>query len=313
MATALITHPACLDHRPPDGHPESPARLLAVLGAIKSSEINILEEIRVPAAARGVLALAHNPALVELILDKIPPAAAERGLVRIDADTGMSAGSAEAALRAASAVIAAVDGIAKGAFDRAFCAVRPPGHHAERDRPMGFCLFNNIAVGALHAREAHGFQRIAVIDFDVHHGNGTQDIFWNEPNLFYASTHQSPLYPGTGQANERGVANNILNVPLPEGADGKMFRAAFESEILPVIDAFAPDLIFISAGFDAHRADPLAGLNLDESDFEWVTRAICKLAKKHCAGRVVSALEGGYDLDALAASSVAHLRALTET
>jgi acetoin utilization deacetylase AcuC-like enzyme len=177
---------------------------------------------------------------------------------------------------------------------------------------MGFCLFNNIAVAALHARHAHGFQRIAVIDFDVHHGNGTQDIFWNEPNLFYASTHQSPLYPGTGLTNERGAANNILNVPLPEGADGKMFRAAFESKILPAVDAFAPDLIFISAGFDAHRADPLAGLNLDESDFEWATREICKLAKKHCAGRVVSALEGGYDLEALAASSVAHLRALTE-
>jgi acetoin utilization deacetylase AcuC-like enzyme len=312
MATALISHPACLGHRPPAGHPESPARLQAVLSAIKCNEFNYLLDFEAPLAGREALAQAHGKRLVALILDQIPPVAAREGLVRIDADTAMSAGSAEAALRAAGAVIAAVDGVAKGDFANAFCAVRPPGHHAERDRAMGFCLFNNIAIGALHAREAHGFKRIAVIDFDVHHGNGTQDIFYNEPNLFYASTHQSPLYPGTGMTSEHGVANNILNVPLPAGADGKAFRAAFESKILPALDAFAPDFVLISAGFDAHRADPLAGLNLDESDFEWATRAICKLAKKHCNGRVVSALEGGYDLDALAASSIAHLRALTE-
>jgi acetoin utilization deacetylase AcuC-like enzyme len=209
-------------------------------------------------------------------------------------------------------VIAGVEGVAKGQFANAFCAIRPPGHHAERARSMGFCLFNNIAIGALHARDALGFKRIAVIDFDVHHGNGTQDIFYDEPDLFYASTHQSPLYPGTGMASERGVANNILNVPLAPGADGKAFRGAFESKILPALDAFAPNFILISAGFDAHRADPLAGLNLDEPDFAWATIEICKLAKKHCDGRVVSALEGGYDLEALAASSVAHLRALTE-
>jgi acetoin utilization deacetylase AcuC-like enzyme len=273
------------------------------------NELNIIEA---PLADRGNLALAHDNAVIELILDEIPPVAAQRGFVQIDADTAMSPGSAQAALRAAGAVIAAVDGVAAGQFTNAFCAVRPPGHHAERARPMGFCLFNNIAVGALHARDVHGCARIAVIDFDVHHGNGTQDIFYNEPNLFYASTHQSPLYPGTGASSEHGVANNILNVPLPPGADGKAFRAAFESKILPALDAFAPDFILISAGFDAHRADPLAGLNLDESDFGWATREICKLAKKHCNGRVVSALEGGYDLDALAASSVAHLRALTE-
>jgi acetoin utilization deacetylase AcuC-like enzyme len=312
MATMFITHPACLGHHPPAGHPESPARLEAVLSAIKCHNFNGLEEVLAPLAERKALGLAHGADMVELILDQISPMAAEKGLVRIDADTAMSAGSAQAALRAAGAVIAAVDGVAKGQFANAFCAVRPPGHHAERNRPMGFCLFNNIAVGALHAREMHGFKRIAVVDFDVHHGNGTQDIFWNEPNLFYASTHQSPLYPGTGMTSEHGVADNILNVPLPEGADGKMFRAAFESRILPALDAFAPDFIFISAGFDAHRADPLAGLNLDESDFEWATREICKLASKHCNGRVVSALEGGYDLEALAASSVAHLRALTE-
>ncbi|MGA9795307.1 MAG: histone deacetylase family protein [Rhizomicrobium sp.] len=312
MTTALITHQACLNHHPPTGHPESPARLRAVLAAIKLHYFNDLKDTEAPLADRTSISRAHGHALVELILDRIPPLAAQQGLVRIDADTAMSAGSAEAVLRAAGAVIAAVDAVATGQVRNAFCAVRPPGHHAERDRAMGFCLFNNIAIGALHAREAHGFKRIAVIDFDVHHGNGTQDIFYDEPNLFYASTHQSPLYPRTGMASEHGIANNILNVPLPPGADGKAFRAAFESKILPPVDAFAPDFVLISAGFDAHRADPLAGLDLDEADFEWATREICKLAKKHCNGRVVSALEGGYDLAALAASSVAHLRALTE-
>lgn len=312
MRTALITHQACFDHCPPAGHPESPKRLEAVLRAIKSIRFKGLDELNAPLADREAIRRAHGSELVERILDLFPPVASQKGLVRIDADTAMSAGSALAALRAAGAVIAAVDRVASGEFERAFCAVRPPGHHAERDRAMGFCLFNNIAIGALHARAAHGFKRIAVVDFDVHHGNGTQDIFYNEPDLFYASTHQSPLYPGTGDTSERGVANNILNVPLPPGADGKAFRAAFTSKILPTLDVFAPDFVLISAGFDAHRDDPLAGLNLDESDFEWATREICNLASKHCDGRVVSALEGGYDLKALAASSVAHLRALTE-
>jgi acetoin utilization deacetylase AcuC-like enzyme len=224
----------------------------------------------------------------------------------------MSFGSREAALRAAGAVVAAVDEVMSGRLRNAFCAVRPPGHHAEHATAMGFCLFNNVAVGALHAQVVYGLPRVAVIDFDVHHGNGTQDIFFRNPNLFYASTHQSPLYPGTGSVSERGVSGNILNVPLPPGAGGVEFRAAFETLILPTLRVFEPDLILISAGFDAHRADPLAQLRLDEEDFGWATRQICAVAAQSCLGRVVSALEGGYDLDALARSSAAHVRALME-
>jgi acetoin utilization deacetylase AcuC-like enzyme len=209
-------------------------------------------------------------------------------------------------------VTAAIDSVVAGELRNAFCAVRPPGHHAERDRAMGFCLFNNIAVGALHAQAAHGMARVAVIDFDVHHGNGTQDIFFSNPDLFYASTHQSPLYPGTGAASERGASENILNIPLRPGAGSEQFRAAFERLILPALSAFAPQLILVSAGFDAHRADPLAELCLDEADFGWATREICAIAAMTCSGRVVSALEGGYDLDALGRSAAAHVRALME-
>jgi acetoin utilization deacetylase AcuC-like enzyme len=224
----------------------------------------------------------------------------------------MSSGSADAALRAAGAVIAAVDAVMAGRLANAFCAVRPPGHHAERGTAMGFCLFNNIAIGALHARWAHGLRRIAVIDFDVHHGNGTQDVFFNDANLFYASTHQFPLYPGTGAATERGIAGNIVNLPLPPGADSVAFRLAMTKSILPALQSFEPEFILVSAGFDAHRSDPLGGLCLDESDFAWATSAICGVAAQHCCGRVVSALEGGYDLGALARSAAAHVRALME-
>jgi acetoin utilization deacetylase AcuC-like enzyme len=248
---------------------------------------------------------------VAFLLDEAAPQTGA-GFVGIDSDTVLSSGSAEAALRAAGAVIRAVDGVMAGEFTNAFCPVRPPGHHAERDRAMGFCLFNNIAVGAHHARVMHGLTRIAAIDFDVHHGNGTQDIFHGDPDLFYASTHQSPLYPGTGRASEHGVAGNILNVPLPPGAGGESFRAAFRDTILPALADFAPHFVFISAGFDAHKADPLAELALDETDFGWVTAEICAAAGRACGGRVVSALEGGYDLTALAASAAAHVRALME-
>jgi acetoin utilization deacetylase AcuC-like enzyme len=224
----------------------------------------------------------------------------------------MSEGSAEAALRAAGAVVAAVDGVMRGNFRNALCAVRPPGHHAERARAMGFCLFNNVAVGAFHARIAHNLERIAVIDFDVHHGNGSQDIFFDDSSFLYASTHQMPLYPGTGYEDKRGVAGNILNRPLRPGSGSAEFRAVYSDSVLPALEAWAPEFIFISAGFDAHRADPLANLNLTETDFEWVTREICAIATRICGGRVVSTLEGGYDLDALAASAAAHVRALLE-
>ncbi|HTQ15529.1 MAG TPA: histone deacetylase family protein [Rhizomicrobium sp.] len=311
MVTALIAHQACLGHVTPDGHPERAARLDAVWRALKTEEFQSLIWIDAPEASRDELELAHSPGLVGLVLDEAA-AAATRGFVGIDSDTVMSAGSAKAALRAAGAAIRAVDGVIAGEFANAFCAVRPPGHHAERDRAMGFCLFNNVAVGALHARKAHKLKRIAAIDFDVHHGNGTQDIFHDDPDLFYASTHQHPLYPGTGRISERGIAGNILNVPLPPGADGEALRAALSDAILPALRSFSPDLIFISAGFDGHRADPLAEMFLDEGDFHWATAAICRVAADCCGGRVVSALEGGYDLAALARSARAHVRALME-
>jgi len=312
MPTALISHPACLDHETPPGHPECADRLRAVLRALEAPEFAGLVRLDAPPADDESLLRAHTRFEIDLILQVHAAEARRNGHSYIDGDTSMSAGSARAALHAAGAVIAAVDGVAAGRFGNAFCAVRPPGHHAERNRPMGFCLFNNVAIGALHARDALGFKRVAVVDFDVHHGNGTQDIFFGDPDLFYASTHQFPLYPGTGRPSEKGVAGNILNAPLPPGADGRAFRAVFENLLLPALDRFAPDFIFISAGFDAHVADPLAQLNLDESDFAWATREICAIAAACAGGRVVSALEGGYDLDALARSATAHVRALME-
>ena len=309
MTTGLFTHPACLAHVMPPGHPERVERLRAVLGALDHADFRALERCEAPLAAHDALLLAHAPSHVDLILGAEIPAGR---FGRIDADTAMSSGSRDAALHAAGAVIAAVDAVASGNLRNAFCAVRPPGHHAEHDRAMGFCLLNNIAIGALHARKAHRFERPAVVDFDVHHGNGTQDIFHDDANLFYASTHQSPLYPGTGLASEQGVAGNILNVPLRPGADGKAFRRAFTDVILPALGKFRPDFVFISAGFDAHSADPLAGLELVEDDFAWATAEICAMAAGLCGGRVVSALEGGYDLDALGRSVAVHVRALME-
>ncbi|HEY3636909.1 MAG TPA: histone deacetylase family protein [Rhizomicrobium sp.] len=307
MTTGLFTHSACFEHVTPPGHPERVERLQAVLNALDSANFPSLVRMEAPRADRDSLLRAHERILVDEILSaSIEP----QRFVRIDADTTMSAGSREAAVRAAGAVIGAVDEVMAGRFVNAFCAVRPPGHHAERARPMGFCLFNNIAIGALHARATHGLDRVAVIDFDVHHGNGTQDIFYNDPDLFYASTHQSPLYPGTGFPSEQGIADNILNVPLPPEAGSAPFRAAFEEEILPSLEAFSPHFLFISAGFDAHYADPLASLRLNEADFEWATGRLCDVAARICDGRVVSALEGGYDLEALARSAAAHVSAL---
>jgi acetoin utilization deacetylase AcuC-like enzyme len=310
LTTAVFTHPACLGHETPPGHPESADRLRAVLHELDRIDGLMREEA--PAATRDDLARAHDPALIEKILVELAEEATREHFVRVDADTAMSAGSAEAALRAAGATIAAADAVMAGKITNAFCAVRPPGHHAGRKRAMGFCLFNNVAVAALHLRAKHGLKRIAVIDFDVHHGNGTQDIFWNDSDLFYASTHQWPLYPGTGEPSEKGVTGNIVNAPLPPGAGGEAFRAVFSKLVLPALDSFGPEFVFISAGFDAHRDDPLAELRLTEADFAWATGEICALAAKHCGSRVVSALEGGYDLDALARSAGAHVRALME-
>jgi acetoin utilization deacetylase AcuC-like enzyme len=271
-----------------------------------------LRHLTAPPAIPEQLLRAHAPELVCAMLETLPREALENGYAQIDADTYISAGSPEAALCAAGAVIAAVDSVLSGEIQNAFCAVRPPGHHAERGRAMGFCLFNNIAVGALHARAAHGLKRIAVLDFDVHHGNGSQDIFFNDADSLYASTHQMPLYPGTGYPDEQGIVGNILNRPLRAGSGSKDFRPVYRDIVLPALEAFAPEIVFISAGFDAHRADPLANLNLTEDDFTWVTREICAVASRVCEGRVVSALEGGYDLEALAACARAHVGALLE-
>jgi acetoin utilization deacetylase AcuC-like enzyme len=302
MTTLLYTHPACLEHDPGSYHPESPARLRAVLAAFDAPAFAGLERREAPAAAREDLMRVHPRHQVERILNAVP----STGHVALDADTVLSAASGRAALHAAGAVVAAVDAIVTGQASNAFCAVRPPGHHAEPDHAMGFCLFNNAAIGALRAREVHGLERVAVVDFDVHHGNGTQAAFAEDASLFYASTHQYPLYPGTGAASETGVGN-IVNVPLRPMSGSAAFRRAFSERILPALDDFQPRLVIVSAGFDAHRDDPLAQLMLDESDYVWVSEQLVELAWRHAEGRLVSTLEGGYDLRALAACAAAHI------
>jgi acetoin utilization deacetylase AcuC-like enzyme len=307
MSTALFTHPACLAHDAGSWHPECPDRLRAVLRALEHPDFVPLLRESAPQATVEQLTRVHPAKYVEAIL-AIRPDAGE--LVQLDGDTAMNAGSAEAALRAAGGAVAAVDAVMEGWARAAFAAVRPPGHHAEPARPMGFCFFGNASVAALHARARWGLGRIAVVDFDVHHGNGTQAVFAADPALFYASSHQHPCYPGTGMASERGVAGNIVNAPLPPGSDSRTFRAAWSDLLLPALDAFAPDLLIVSAGFDAHKADPLAQLRLETADFGWITAQLCQLARTHCGRRIVSVLEGGYDLDALAASAAAHVREL---
>jgi acetoin utilization deacetylase AcuC-like enzyme len=305
MTTLLCTHPACLEHDPGRHHPEGPARLHAVLDALADPEFVDLQRREAPEAAIEDLVRVHPRPHVERLLRAVP----KSGHIAIDADTILSPASGAAALRAAGAVVAAVDAVVAREADNAFCAVRPPGHHAEPDRAMGFCLFNNIAVGALRARAIHKLHRIAVVDFDVHHGNGTQAAFETDDGLFYASTHQSPLYPGTGAASETGVGN-IVNAPLRPMSGSSEFRAAMRDRILPALDAFRPELVLISAGFDAHKSDPLAQLLLDEEDYTWITERLIEIAHRHAGGRLVSALEGGYDLPALGASVAAHVRVL---
>ncbi len=309
ITTALITHPACLGHDPGDYHPECPDRLRAVLRALEQESFADLLREAAPRATVEQLALAHPKDYVDAILAIVPEAGET---IALDGDTMMSAGSAEAALRAAGGAIAGVDAVMEGWARNVFVAVRPPGHHAEPARPCGFCLFNNVAVAAQHARARWNLKRVAVVDFDVHHGNGTQAMFGPDPDLFYASSHQFPCYPGTGHPSERGVADNIVNVTLSPGSDSAAFRRGWEGTILPSLDAFAPELLLISAGFDAHRADPLANLRLDERDFAWITTELLGIAARHTGGRVVSVLEGGYDLDALAASAAVHVRTLMQ-
>ena len=304
MTTALISHPDCAEHVTPAGHPEQVARLAAVLDALEGMP---LLRVKAPLAAEDDLLRAHPQAHI----DAIRAAAPTQGWRSLDADTHMSPGTLTAAYRAAGGVVRAVDMVLGGEAGNAFVAARPPGHHAERATAMGFCFFGSVAIGAKHALDHHGLERVAIVDFDVHHGNGTQDLVEDDPRILFCSTHQSPLYPGTGAAHEVGV-DNVLNVPLPEGTGSKGFRDAMARLVLPRVDAFAPELIIISAGFDAHKADPLAGMNLTEADFAWVTGRLCDLADTHCAGRVVSSLEGGYDLAALGASAAAHVKVLEE-
>ena len=305
MTTLLITHPACIDHDPGPDHPEAPARLKAILSALEGEAFAALERREAPLAERAQIERVHDPAYVQAVLDAIP----RSGRVGLDPDTIVSPGSGEAALRAAGAICGAVDAVVAGEASNAFCAVRPPGHHAGPRRAMGFCLFNNVAIGALHARASHGLSRVAVVDFDVHHGNGTQAAFERDPDLFFASVHQSPLYPGTGAEDERGVGN-IVNRPLPPMSGSREFRAAMTEDILPALESFAPDFILVSAGFDAHTDDPLASLNFTEEDYGWATGEIVRIAEGCCAGRVVSTLEGGYNLEALKTSAAALVRAL---
>jgi acetoin utilization deacetylase AcuC-like enzyme len=305
MTTLLYTHQACLEHDPGSYHPESPARLRAVLAAISGPQFAAIERRDAPEAAIDDLLRVHSRRHVERVLAAVP----KSGHVAIDADTVLSPASGRAALRAAGAVAAAVDAVVAKEADNAFCAVRPPGHHAEPERAMGFCLFNNAAIGALRAREVHGLERVAVVDFDVHHGNGTQARFEADESLFYCSTHQYPLYPGTGAARETGVGN-IVNVPLRPMSGSAPFRLAMIAHILPALADFRPELVVVSAGFDGHRSDPLAQLMLEEADYVWVTEQLLEIAARHAQGRLVSTLEGGYDLTALGASAAAHLRVL---
>jgi acetoin utilization deacetylase AcuC-like enzyme len=305
MTTLLYTHDACLAHDPGPHHPESPDRLRAVLAALSTPDFAALARRTAPRADLADIGRVHPRDYAERLLRAVP----KQGYAALDADTVLSPGSGEAALHAAGAVIAAVDAVVGGEAANAFCAVRPPGHHAEPGHAMGFCLFNNVAIAALHARAVHGLARVAVIDFDVHHGNGTQAAFESDPTLFYGSTHQMPLDPGTGAASERG-RGNIVNVPLAPMSGSREFRAAYSGQILPALDAFQPELVLVSAGFDAHRNDPLAQLMLVEADYAWITAELLSAAARHASSRLVSSLEGGYDLDALAASAAAHVAKL---
>jgi acetoin utilization deacetylase AcuC-like enzyme len=306
MATLFVTHPACLNHLTPPGHPERPDRLRAIERVFASEKFQFLIRVDAPAADFDTIALCHPMDYVTALRDASPSS----GLVQIDADTSMSPGSFEAALRAAGGGVHAVDEVMAGRVSNAFVATRPPGHHTETARPMGFCLFNNAAIATRYAQKRYGIDRAAVVDFDVHHGNGSQDIFWSDKTVMYCSTHQMPLYPGTGARNERGEHGTVVNAPLSPGDGGAKFREAFESVILPRLRDFRPELIVISAGFDAHQRDPLANLNLVEADFAWATQKIMEVAQASANSRVVSMLEGGYDLEGLSNSAAAHVSAL---
>ncbi|MCA1454361.1 histone deacetylase family protein [Bradyrhizobium sp. BRP22] len=304
--TLLLTHPACLDHLTPPGHPERPDRLRAVAEVLGEERFSALSRGEAPEGSLDSVMLCHG----ELYVGELRHVAPTSGLVYIDGDTSMSPGTWEAVMRGVGGAVAAADAVLSGEHQNAFVAVRPPGHHAEASRPMGFCFFDNAAIAARHAQRKFGIGRVAVVDFDVHHGNGTQDIFWADPTVMYCSTHQMPLFPGTGSRGERGEHDTIVNAPLAPEDGGAQFRSAFDNLILPQLEKFGPELVIISAGFDAHYRDPLASLNLRAEDFGWVTHKLLDLADRHADGRVVSVLEGGYDLQGLKESVAAHVTAL---
>lgn len=306
MSTLIISHPACLEHLTPAGHPERPDRLRAVESTLEAEKFQMLAREEAPRAAFETIALCHPMDYIEALRDASP----EEGIIQLDADTSMSPGSFEAILRAAGGAIFAVDEVFAKKAANAFVAARPPGHHAETARPMGFCFFDNAGIAARHAQSRYGIARAAIVDFDVHHGNGSQEIFWSDKTVMYCSTHQMPLFPGTGAVSESGDFNTVVNAPLRPGDGAEKFRDAFESRILPRLAEFQPELVIISAGFDAHYRDPLANINLEEADFAWATQKIMDVADRHAGGRVVSLLEGGYDLQALGDSVAAHVTAL---
>jgi acetoin utilization deacetylase AcuC-like enzyme len=309
MSTLLLSHPACLNHLTPPGHPERPDRLRAIAEVLGQDHFNALTRAEAPEGDLDSVALCHG----EHYIGELRHVAPASGLVYIDGDTSMSPGTWEAVMRGVGGAVAATDAVMSGKHPNAFVAVRPPGHHAEKSTPMGFCFFDNAAIAARHAQRKHGIARAAVIDFDVHHGNGTQDIFWADKSVMYCSTHQMPLFPGTGARGERGEHDTIVNAPLASEDGSAQFRSAFENAILPQLEKFAPELVIISAGFDAHHRDPLANINLKAEDFGWVTKKLMDVAERSAGGRVVSVLEGGYDLQGLKESVAAHVTALMGT
>lgn len=308
MTTLLISNPAGLNHKMPAGHPEQIARLEVINAVLGADAFDALERREPPMGSEEDLLLVHPQSHIDMVRAAIPA----QGLASIDADTSASPGSWEAAMRGVGGCLMAVDAVLSGEVKNAFLATRPPGHHAEKTRAMGFCLFSTVAIAARLALERHGLERVAVVDFDVHHGNGTQDALWDEARALFISSHQMPLYPGSGALHERGAHDNILNVPLEPMSGGNALRSAWQHQILPRLERFRPELILVSAGFDAHMADPLASLNWGTEDFAWITREICSAAETLCGGRVVSSLEGGYDLKALAESVAVHVLELMQ-